>query len=926
MPAIGTQIELQDRFTSVLYHVIDSVNLGLSAMDDLRQSMGSPVDTASIEAARDSINQATIAVQQLDAAMQGIETPEAQTPAAPQSSAPVVLPVQPDVPDPLVEQPPPVDVPIEPEQPEPVEVPVHWQTDNLEVFTGTGIERFEQEVQSANNMLNTLNNTQEKIAAAAAQADLFPAGAVSDMNTMQSRLQAILQGIQQIENAPLNMGTEAMNAELEQMRGKLDQAVREQESLNRAVGNMDVQAANEAYLRLSNTISTAERHIRDNTAEQGQFNRTVAQGTQEADGLISKIRGVAAAYATAQTGKSLLGLSDEMTQVTARLDLMNDGLQSTQDLQDMIYLSAQDARGAYQETASAVSKLGIIAGDAFGSNTEVIDFANLVNKEFAIMGTNTEGIRAAWLQLTQAMGSGVLRGEEYNSILEQAPDITDNIAGYIENHEELLAAVAGRMGMEPEELSGNVKGHLKDIAAEGILSSEIVKNAMFEASEDINAQFESMPMTFGQAWRKFANTATEAFQPVLNRMNEIVNSGTFQNLANDAVYAIAAVSDAVLEMFDLFADTGRFVADNWSAISPFIYGAAAALVIYNGYLLFHNTILAISNGLKAIAAARAAFNAGLSLAEAAATTTASGAQAGLNAALLACPVTWIVVGVISFIVVLFAVCNAIAKTTDAAESGFGIICGVVAAAAAFIWNMVIGSVNGIIQFMWNNFALPFLNLFEWVLNAANGGFDSFGGAVANLIGQIISWFLSLGMIVTKIIDTIFGTDWTAGLASLQDTVVSWGKNETAITLDRTAPELFGRIEYGDAFASGAKWGDGAADKLSGIFDGFGDLFKLDLPDEEDYLGLGSSVAGDVSGIAENVGSIKNSVSISSEELKYLRDIAGREYVNKFTTAKIDVKMTNKNNISKDVDLDGLVEGMRMRMEEEMSIAAEGVHF
>ena len=214
--------------------------------------------------------------------MQGIETPETQTPTAPQSSAPVVLPVQPDVPDPLVEQPPPVDVPIEPEQPEPVEVPVHWQSDTLEVFTNSGVERFEQEVQSANNMLNTLNQTQSRIAETAAQTDLFPANAVADMNNMQSRLQAIQQRIQTIESNPLNMGTDTANAELEQLRGQLDQAVQEQQNLNRAVDNMDVQAANEAYLRLSQTVGNTERYIRD----MGKIQVTVHNGLVVGDEVI----------------------------------------------------------------------------------------------------------------------------------------------------------------------------------------------------------------------------------------------------------------------------------------------------------------------------------------------------------------------------------------------------------------------------------------------------------------------------------------------------------------------------------------------------------------------------------------------------------------------------------------------------------------
>lgn len=491
MATIRTAIELQDNFTGVLYQVINSVNLGLSAMEDLHQTMNSPVDTASIEAARDSINQATLAVQQLDAAMQGLETPASETPTAPTNSAPVVLPVQPDVPDPLVDQPAPVDLPVEPEQPEPVQVPVHWQSDNMEVFTSTGVERFEQEVQSANNMLNTLNQTQSRIAAQAAQTDLFPDNAIADMNNMQNRLQAIQQRIQTIESNPLNMGSDTANAELEQLRGQLDQAVQEQEALNRAVENMDVEAANQAYLRLSQTVGNTERYIRDNVDEQGRFNREIEEGTNEANSLMQTIKGAVAAYATIQTLSTALNLSDQLTSTTARLNLMNDGLQTTQDLQNMIYLSAERARGSYQATADAVSKLGLMAGDAFGSSEEIIAFMEQVNKQFTIAGTEAAGIDAAMLQLTQAMGSGVLRGEEYNSILEQAPNIIQAIADYMEVP----------------------KGQLKDMAAEGQITADIVKAAMFAAADDTNAKFESMPKTFSQIWTSFQNTALMAFQP-----------------------------------------------------------------------------------------------------------------------------------------------------------------------------------------------------------------------------------------------------------------------------------------------------------------------------------------------------------------------------------------------------------------------------
>ena len=615
MATIRTAIELQDNFTSVLYQVINSVNLGLSAMEDLHQSMNAQVDTSSIEAARDSINQATIAVQELDAAMQGVEAPTIPTPTAPVSTAPVNIPApQPtqwqsydglevfkntgverfeqevasvnsmlqdlnatqnritqvaaesEVLSPQarydveavenrvqalqqsieqVEQNPlnigsdSANASLEQlrvrlsetlelqdnlnaamqgadisqinaaylqlsqnisetermvrdsfENIPPVEIPVTWKTDTLEVFTSTGVDRFQQEVQSANNMLNTLNTTQERIASTAAQTNLFPASAVADMGRMGSRLQAIQQRIQQIENNPLNIGTETANAELERLRGQLDQAVQEQENLNRAVADMDVQAANEAYLRLSQTIGNTESYIRDNVDEQGRFNQEINEGAANADNLMNAIKGAVAAYATVQTVGKVLDLSDTLTSTTARLNLMNDGLQTTQDLQNMIYLSAERARGSYQATADAVSKLGLMAGDAFGSSEEIVAFMEQINKQFTIAGTEAAGIDAAMLQLTQAMGSGVLRGEEYNSILEQAPNIIQAIADYMEVP----------------------KGQLKDMAADGAITADIVKAAMFAAADETNEKFASMPKTFSQIWTSFQNTALMAFQ------------------------------------------------------------------------------------------------------------------------------------------------------------------------------------------------------------------------------------------------------------------------------------------------------------------------------------------------------------------------------------------------------------------------------
>ena len=907
MATIRTAIELQDNFTGVLYQVINSVNLGLSAMEDFHQTMNSPVDTASIEAARDSINQATLAVQQLDAAMQGLETPASETPTAPTNSAPVVLPVQPDIPDPLVDQPAPVDLPVEPEQPEPVQVPVHWRSDNMEVFTSTGVERFEQEVQSANNMLNTLNQTQSRIAAQAAQTDLFPDNAIADMNNMQNRLQAIQQRIQTIESNPLNMGSDTANAELEQLRGQLDQAVQEQEALNRAVENMDVEAANQAYLRLSQTVGNTERYIRDNVDEQGRFNREIEEGTNEADSLMQTIKGAVAAYATIQTLSTALNLSDQLTSTTARLNLMNDGLQTTQDLQNMIYLSAERARGSYQATADAVSKLGLMAGDAFGSSEEIIAFMEQVNKQFTIAGTEAAGIDAAMLQLTQAMGSGVLRGEEYNSILEQAPNIIQAIADYMEVP----------------------KGQLKDMAAEGQITADIVKAAMFAAADDTNAKFESMPKTFSQIWTSFQNTALMAFQPVLQRMNEIANSEAFQEFVNNAIEGLSMVAGIALEIFDLLVGVAGAVADNWSWLSPIIYGVAAALAVYYGWLLLTKGAEMAMAAVHGIVAVAKGIMAAATMLVTGATWAETTAQYGLNAAMYACPIVWIIILIIALIALFYAAVAAVNKFAGTSVSATGIICGAFMVALAFIGNIFVA--------LWNLVVDVFVLIYNLVATVANfigNVFTDPIGAVCRLFFDLADTVLGILQALASAIDAIFGSNLAGSVQGWRDSLGGWvddtfGKGEEVMAKMNADDMKLGRFEYGAAWDAGYSFGEGIDESIAN-FDP-SSLFNTNVPGADDYANLGnygSGIGGIGSGvddIAGNTGKIADSMDITEEDLKYLRDIAEQEAVNRFTTAEITIEQTNHNTVSGKMDLDGIVSGLTDAANEAVDRIAEGVH-
>lgn len=907
MATIRTAIELQDNFTGVLYQVINSVNLGLSAMEDLHQTMNSPVDTASIEAARDSINQATLAVQQLDAAMQGLETPASETPTAPTNSAPVVLPVQLDVPDPLVDQPAPVDLPVEPEQPEPVQVPVHWRSDNMEVFTSTGVERFEQEVQSANNMLNTLNQTQSRIAAQAAQTDLFPDNAIADMNNMQNRLQAIQQRIQLIESNPLNMGSDTANAELEQLRGQLDQAVQEQEALNRAVENMDVEAANQAYLRLSQTVGNTERYIRDNVDEQGRFNREIEEGTNEANSLMQTIKGAVAAYATIQTLSTALNLSDQLTSTTARLNLMNDGLQTTQDLQNMIYLSAERARGSYQATADAVSKLGLMAGDAFGSSEEIIAFMEQVNKQFTIAGTEAAGIDAAMLQLTQAMGSGVLRGEEYNSILEQAPNIIQAIADYMEVP----------------------KGQLKDMAAEGQITADIVKAAMFAAADETNAKFESMPKTFSQIWTSFQNTALIAFQPVLQRMNEIANSEAFQEFVNNAIEGLSMVAGIALEIFDLLVGVAGAVADNWSWLSPIIYGVAAALAVYYGWLLLTKGAEMAMAAVHGIVAVAKGIMAAATMLVTGATWAETTAQYGLNAAMYACPIVWIIILIIALIALFYAAVAAVNKFAGTSVSATGIICGAFMVALAFIGNIFVA--------LWNLVVDVFVLIYNLVATVANfigNVFTDPIGAVCRLFFDLADTVLGILQALASAIDAIFGSNLAGSVQGWRDSLGGWvddtfGKGDEVMAKMNADDMKLGRFEYGAAWDAGYSFGEGIDESIAN-FDP-SSLFDTNVPGADDYANLGnygSGIGGIGSGvddIAGNTGKIADSMDITEEDLKYLRDIAEQEAINRFTTAEITIEQTNNNNISSKMDLDGVISGLDDALGEAIDIITEGAH-
>lgn len=881
MASISASVELYDRMSAPLMSIMNAMNMTISSMRDMQSTMGTDMDTSSLDAATQAANQAQAAMEALNQSMHtGGQTPGTG------GSEPTPTPST-----------------------DPVQVPVEWVTNDLDVFSNSGIDRFEQEVTATNQMLTTLSDRQNQIAQNAAGTDIFSDSAMQDINSMGQRIQAVQQRIQQIENNPVNLGTDTANAELEELRSQLNQALQAQEALNQAVDNMDVSAANAAYNQLSSTVASTERYIRDNADAQGNLNQQIQAGVNTSNELVDTVKRLALAYLSMQSVQKVLDVSDELAMTTARLNTMNQAFNEingtateTDTIVKQIYASAQNARGSFGDMAAVVAKFGNNARDAFASQDEVIAFANLIQKQMTIAGASTQEASNAMLQLSQALGSGVLRGDELNSIFEQAPNLIQSIADYLDVP----------------------IGKIREMAQDGQLTADTVKAAIFSSAEDINAKFEAMPMTWGQVWTSFQNSALMAFQPVLDKVNELANNDQFQGFVENAIGLLAQLAVYVLDFFNTLASIGAFISDNWSIIAPIVYGVIAALIAYaaiSGIVAAVNGVMALSASVHAAAEAM----------QAGATFTATAAQYGLNAALMACPLTWIILLIIAVIAAIFAVCNAIAKMTGVANSGFGVIT---------------GGINVVIQFF-KNLSLSVANIALGIGNAIAALASNMMTAFHNAICNVQSWFYNLLSTALTVIEGICAAlnklpfvefDYS-GISSAADDYASKaaeaaGNKEDYKSIGDAFNEgmsTFDTFQDGwaaDAFNAGASWGDGVADKVSGMFS----MDNIDLTGgvdtsmlSNDFANNAAQTAANTADTADSARRIADSVDISKENLKYLRDIAETEAINRFTTAEIEVTMNNNNTVSSDMDIDGMVDHLSAGVLEAMEQAAEGVH-
>lgn len=692
--------------------------------------------------------------------------------------------------------------------------------------------------------------------------------------------------VQDRMTVPLRSITNALNITISSFEAM-------QRASSNAIDTSSIQAIREQLNKAEIAFDEVEREIKQANEQQQKFNNEIRNGQTAASGLHSKFMKIAATVGAVLGVKQIIGLSDEITQTTARLNMINDGLQSTEQLQSMIFQSAQRSRASYADTADIVAKLGLRAGDAFSSNAEVVAFAENLNKMFVVAGASQQEMASASLQLTQALGSGVLRGEELNAVFEAAPNIIQTIADY------LKVPI----------------GQIRDMAAEGQITADIVKNAVLDAAGKVDEQFRDMPMTFAQIWTMVKNEALMAFQPVLQRMNEIGNSERFNILINNLINGIVILATVAAELFDIITSIAGVISDNWSWLEPIVWGIVGAFVAYNAVALITNGIIMAQAFADKVSAASKALATG-------ATFTYTAAQHGLNAALYACPLTWYILLIIALIALFYAAVAAVNKFAGTSVSATGIIVGAFMAALAFIGNLFVGLWNLIVDVaasIWDVIA----TVAEFLANVFNDPI----GSIVRLFAGMADAVLGILQGIAKAIDAIFGSNlaeavsgWRSGLKGAVDDLV--GEAEIQIPRLDTSSLYLDRFEYGKAWEYGYAAGEKFEESIN-LKNILGDASRT-----LDAYELGNQLDGIYNGVdttALNTAAMKDSMDATEEELKYMRDLAEREIINRFTTAEINIEMNNENHIASNMDLDGVVNYLEETLYETMQVAAEGVH-
>ena len=654
----------------------------------------------------------------------------------------------------------------------------------------------------------------------------------------------------------------------------------------------------QAGAQLSEIERNIQLGIQNNTAEQNNFNKSLNQGVSKADSLFSKIKSFIGLYAGIQSVKIGLDVSDNISQTTARLNMINDGKQTTEQLQQAIFQSAQNSRASFLDTASVVSKLGLLAPQAFNSNMETVKFSELMAKSFKVGGATTSEQTSGMYQLTQAMASGKLQGDEFKSITENAPLLAQAISKY----------------------TGKSMGELKDMSKEGLITSDVIKNAVFAMSDEINTKFNSIPQTFGDVVNKIKNNAVNSFMGISSTMSGIFNSERFQGFIDGVSSFINKTFIMINWLIKGISAVGTVLYEIWGPIQPILVTVLGLLTTYKLIMGFIAVKTAIATGITTIYNLALLAKQTMLGAVSVALAKATAAQTGLNIAILTCPITWIIAGIALVVAAIYGVVAVFNKITGKAYSATGLIVGV------FYW--MGGMIYNIIAAAWNKLAQTFVSIYNLGVSIAEFFANVFKHpirAVAHLFANFINFLIDKVKFLGSIIDTICGTNVVGRLETVQTAIGDWvnekvGGNEITLKRMDATQVMMDRVGlkdmYNKGYEKGANFSLFGKNAETGIDTNteFGNSTNPEVAKSNDLL----------KNIDKNTKKAGDMLDLSHDEISYLRDLAEREAINRFTTAEVKVDVGGiTQHVASALDLDDIVDYMTNKMEEGIAIAAEG---
>lgn len=357
----------------------------------------------------------------------------------------------------------------------------------------------------------------------------------------------------QSSNTIAAAGFNTLDQKITELSGK----IQEQGAALQALGDTANSISGKGFDQMTAAIKEGNSALIDTIENQSRLGRETQKTNDQAGKLLSTIKRIAAAAGVTTLVRSFLDFSDTQAQINARLNLMNDGFQTTNELSEMIYQSALRSKAAYSDTADAVGKMGLNAGNAFSSNQELIAFTEQVNKQFKIGGASAQEQSNAMVQLTQAMAAGVLRGQDLNSILAAAPGIARTI----------------------EESMGWASGSIKQYAEDGKVTAQVVKNALLDMADQTNQKFESIPMTLSDAMTQAQNIVQHEVKQMAQSWNDFIQTDQGQEILGEAISLLSVMAQVGTDALSGIGSAALFVADNMDMILPIL--AAVGL----GFLL-----------------------------------------------------------------------------------------------------------------------------------------------------------------------------------------------------------------------------------------------------------------------------------------------------------------------------------------------------